>query len=358
MNQCSACPTENFVITGEMPILSHIPRRVLVDEQVCDLLGSIIRSLMIPQDEEQVSLSNWSKELVGNLYLAVVAICHQTSPRGRLPLEGSVKGQAFRGWDYLLHKFAQAAEERPDLISPAFWSNISADTLQRIFHDEVAGDRLSDPVGRASLLRDLGSKMMLRGWRHADDIYAASDHVISGPSGLLGLLSQFRAYDDPVKKKSLFFLALMRNSQVWTYRDNTSLGPPVDYHEIRGHLRLGTVRIVDEVLLRKVKAGTAVSADDDIDIRAATFSAIMRISERSGLQDPSRLHYFFWNVFRSICLRERPQCFSVYDASLLPERYRLSVSSGGTLKCPFSSVCESAGSTHPVWEHVFESDYY
>jgi hypothetical protein len=147
----------------------------------------------------------------------------------------------------------------------------------------------------------------------------------------------------------------MRNSRLWVYKDDASLGPPVDYHEIRGHLRVGTIRILDEVLLEKVRAGHAVTLDEDLEIRAATLRAIERISEQSGLCNSSRLHYFFWNVFRSICRRNQPQCFSIEDPSLLPVKYREAIAMPA---CPFAPICASAGSPNAICEHVFESDYY
>lgn len=344
--------------SGRLPTGLANSCRVVVDERLCNSVASIIRSISVPRDEENISLSDWSPELVGNLYLAVVAICHQTSPRGLPPLAGSVGGHVLRGWDYLLTKFAASALTEHELVSPEAWSRMPADTLRSVFHDGAAGNRLTDIEGRTLLLRDLGSKMIAKGWSYADKMYAASGHLISGPTSLLELLAEFRAYDDPVKKKSLFFLALMRNSGLWTYRDTDMLGPPVDYHEVRGHLRMGTVRIVDTTLLAKVRKDVAVTLLEDIAIRQAVFDAIMLISRKSGVGDPSRLHYFFWNVFRSICRREQPQCFSVVDGALLPPRYRLSLISRPELKCPFSAVCVSAGTINPVLEHVFESDYY
>jgi hypothetical protein len=132
-------------------------RRVIVDENVCEQLAAVVGSIDVPPDEEALSFETWPRERVGNLYLSVVAICHQTSPRGHLPLEGWINGLNLRGWDYLLAKFAESAKKQPDILMPEFWSTVTAGQLLSLFRDDRVGDRLSDAEGRASLLRDLGT---------------------------------------------------------------------------------------------------------------------------------------------------------------------------------------------------------
>ena len=297
---------------------------------------------------------------ISNFYLLLVAICHQTSPRGRPPLEGNVGERHFRGWDYLSAKLEAAVRETPDILSPTYWATVTGYGLRDLFRDKTLGDRLSDPSGRALLITDLGTKMLERGWAWADDICAeANGCVASGPNNLVKLLSLFRAYDDPVHKKTFFFLALMQNSGLWVYADGEKLGAPVDYHEVRGHLRIGTVQINDEELRAKLLSGRQVSAEEDVLIRDAVHKALMFISECSGLRNPSQLHYLFWNVFRSCCSRDNPHCNSCPASCSLPDRYvPLALFQAGERHCPFRSVCQSAGKEPKLVEHNFETDYY
>jgi hypothetical protein len=332
---------------------------VQVDTEACNRVAEFITSKPIPPDQEDSRLPGFARNAVGNLYLALVAICHQTSPRGCAPLEGTVAGIRRRGWDYLFAQLEEAARTDLTLLEPRRWASLSADEIRVMFRDSELGERLSNPELRSELLRDLGHRMMGHGWRWADDIYQLSDGRIgTGEPNLLQLLAEFRAYSDPVRKKSLFYLALMRNAGLWQYVDEEQLGTPVDYHEVRGHLRLGTVRIIDESLQQKVLRLHPVSGIEDVAIRQAVYDAIMLISERSGLRHPSQLHYLFWNVFRSICTRESPQCFQLSPTCSLPARYMHLTELQGGRRCPFSEVCESAGHTHPICEHVFETDYY
>lgn len=82
----------------------------------------------------------------------------------------------------------------------------------------------------------------------------------------------------------------MRNSGIRVYADGDKLGAPVDYYEVRGHLRIGTVQIHDEELRAKLLSGREVSAQEDILTRDAVHKALMFISDRSGLHNASQLH--------------------------------------------------------------------
>lgn len=333
---------------------------VAVSVEACRKLAALLRSRAIPLDREDSSLQGFKPREIGNFYLLLVAICHQTSPREKPPLEGRIGERHLRGWDYLSAKLEASARTNPEILSPEFWAGITAEGVQELFRDGTFGDRLSDPFGRALLISDLGRKMLKHKWNWADQLYAAAQgRVASGTHSLLALLSDFRAYDDPVHKKSFLFLALMHNAGVWHYADPDKLGAPIDYHEVRGHLRIGTVQILDADLHTRLVEGHDVTPEEDIFIRQAVQRALMLVSEYSGLRNPSQLHYMFWNVFRSCCTRESPHCSSCPPTCSLPARYvPLALFPGGTRHCPFSGVCQSAGREPKLLEHRIETDYY
>src|SRR5207247_10978026 len=133
----------------------------------------------------------------------------------------------------------------------------------------------------------------------------------------------------------------MRNSWLWKYVGDEKVGSPVDYHEVRGHLRIGTVEVADSELRRKLLEGTPVTAEQDVAIRSAVYDAIMLLSELTGLRNPSQLHYLFWNVFRSCCLRDAPHCQGCDPGCTLPDRYTHLAVHEGIRRCPFASVCGS-----------------
>jgi hypothetical protein len=332
---------------------------VSVNREMCDRVAAIISSQTIPEDREEIPLLDIPHSYIGNFFLVLVAICHRTSSPNQKPLIGSVNGVTRRGWDYLFERFYEAVRTDLTLLTPPRWVRFSAKDIKRIFDDPIYGERLVDAEGRASLIRDLGVKMMRCGWTSAEEIFKhCNGRIATGHPNLLEVLSRFRAYSDPVRKKSLYFLSVMRNNARWRYRDDESLGPPVDYHEVRGHLRLGTVQVNDWSLLQKIREGQPVTPNEDIVLRRAVYDAIVTISERSGIRNPSQLHYLFWNVFRSVCLRKGPQCFHLDRTCDLPQRYRHLGKYRNYERCPFAGVCRSAGVADPLPEHAFNTDYY
>lgn len=332
---------------------------VVVDTEACRRVAEPLAAQSIPASHEDSSLSGFTPQQIGNFYLLLVALCHQTSPRGKQPLEGVVAGCHLRGWDYLSAKLEAAARVNPEILSADSWARVTDKGVRELFRDETLGDRLTDPLGRALLVRDLGQKMQQHSWKWAEDLYRfANGSIVTGNCNLVDLLAEFRAYEDPVRKKSFFYLALMQNAGLWKYADPERLGAPVDYHEVRGHLRLGTVQIVDPELRLKLLRGEQVTAEQDISIRRAVFEALMLISKLSGLRNPNQLHYLFWNVFRSCCTRESPHCVSCPPTCSLPERYvPLALFPDGR-RCPFSAVCQSARQEPKLVEYSLDTDYY
>ncbi len=332
----------------------------VVDFDACRKLAAILRSHRIPEDHEDSSLRGFTPAEIGNLYLFLVATSHQTSPQDRQPLAGTVGKRLLRGWDYLTARFEAAARLDRAILSPDYWEHFTAQNIRDLFRDELLGERLSDPEGRSALIRDLGRQMLLHSWSSAKDIYDASGgYIDKDETSLLSRLARFRAYRDPVHKKSFFFLALMRNTGLWKYKDPGNLGAPIDYHEVRGHLRIGTVQIQDLELSIRLMKGEEIKAQEDIEIRRAVHSALMLISEWSGLHNPSQLHYLFWNVFRSCCTRENPHCHSCPPNCSLPARYvPLAIFPDGTRRCPFSNICESANREPKLLEPRLQTDYY
>ena len=333
---------------------------VSVNRRVCTELAGWLRSHVVPPDREEFSLVGFSPQEIGNFYLLLVAISHQTSPQDVAPLEGFAGGKHVKGWDYLSAKLEEAVRRDPTILSPQFWARIDASDLDNLFRDESLGNRLTDTGGRGALVRDLGQRMIQKSWASANDIFDSSGgRIDTGSSNLINELAGFLAYRDPVRKKSYFFLALMRNSGVWTYKDSERLGAPVDYHEVRGHLRIGTVEVSDPGLQYALVHGLEVSEDQDIVIRRAVHEALMFLSEASHIRNPSTLHYLFWNVFRSCCTRENPHCFSCPSTCSLPARYvPLASFPNGVRHCPFSQICASAGKEPKLREPVVRTEFY
>ena len=329
---------------------------VEVNKEQCHLLGDFLKTANLPSAKEEVMQYNISKLTMSNLYFAMVAICHQTTPHHGPALQGYVDGKLRKGWDYLREKMILATQKNPDLVSLDSLTNFSAKDIEKLFFDEKLGSTISDPEGRAMILRSIGLRMGELRIKSIWSLYKASSKFLISEKryGLIELLSQFGAYSaDPVKKKLFFFLALMFNQNLWRYYDPENLGTPVDYHEVRGHLRYGTVKIVDEHLYQQILTGKEVTSDEDVQIRKAVFEAIMLVSKVSE-RTPNDLHYFFWNIFRNCCRRDETHCVSHESHSSFPERYQ----SLSPDKCIFANSCKSIGLDVKLSDHLVNTSLY
>lgn len=333
---------------------------VEVDATACKGLAAVLRQQEVPTDKEDPGIAVPEGCDAGNFYLLLVAICHQTQT-----LHGTVGGRLRRGWDYLHRKLVEQVTREPRLLDPRGWAKWSQDRLEQVYEDPESGRTLSEPGRRAELVRDLGATMTRRGWRYFSALYHLAEHrVASGSPHLLELLQEFEAYRDPVQKKSLFLLGLMRNSEGWTYEDEAEIGPPVDYHEVRGHLRLGTVKVRSPQLREKILGRHEVTETEDVAIRSAVYEAIVRVARQLDRPEvnPMVLHYLFWNLFRTVCLRHDPWCWTFpedKDEEVLPNRYQhLVIFRSGGRRCPFAQVCASADASIRYVEHNFRTDWY
>jgi hypothetical protein len=118
------------------------------------------------------------------------------------------------------------------------------------------------------------------------------------------------------------------------------------------------VRVQDAVLREKLIRRIPVDEAEDVALRSAVSEAIRFIAARAGVPSPMRLHYTFWNLFRSVCLRENPYCWSYPAGGTLPSRYAHLVDQGHVRRCPFAEVCQSADATDRLLEHSFDTDWY
>jgi len=332
---------------------------VSVVEKQCDCLVNLLKKVSLPKDTEELKQSKLKPDISKNIYFTIVAICHQTSPINGPPLKGIINGSCLRGWDYLSAKFYNAVKNDSSLVYPKKLSKIKSTDILDILKDDNGNSNISNPEGRAKLLRDIGKKMLKLNYSSIEDIYRESEGYLVGilKPGLLKKLNYFKAYSDPVMKKSLFFLSLMKNHSYWKFKDDSNLGPPVDYHEIRGHLRFGTILVNDKNLYNKILKNELISKTEDIQIRKAVYKAIILISKRTNYS-PSVLHYFFWNLFRNCCKRVETHCNKCPASCNLPPRYKRVKDILNIKGCFLSEHCISRNKKNKIIEPFTLTEYY
>jgi hypothetical protein len=309
-----------------------------VDYEKCDEMIMFIRQVRVPPDEEEPIPLELAAELMPNFNLLTAAISHQTTPLKGMALEGWIFGRKRFGWDYHRESWLLAVHNDPTLLTPKHLLSITIEALRSIYEDGQDMGSISRPGIRVELLRDVGQFLLRKNWCSIQSLYDEADgHLIRNDRrGILQGLRDMRAFQDPLQKKSFFFLELMWNKGLWKPKDPEHLGPPVDYHECRGHLRYGTVRIMNPALREKLLRQVNVTDAEDRMIRQAVYNAITYIAQKTGY-DPLTLHGFFWNIFRNCCKRENPHCITCSQCTLL-DRYRLLPEK----RCLFAESCNSA----------------
>lgn len=338
---------------------------VFVERYRCEEIGRFLGTLRFPEAKLVDVSVNLEPRDLRMLSFIVVAICHQTSPIGRSRLEGMVNGVFRYGWDYLREKWLEAARADPYILGREWLVTAQPGDVIMILHDRELGSTISDPKGRAKFLRDIGAQMYRDEVTHIDEYYERSRGWLrdwEGGPGLESMLSFFDAYGrDPVRKKLLLFLILMNRYGFWNYHDIGELGVPVDYHEVRLHLRLGTVRVIDPWLQEKINSGSVLTAEEDVKIRLAVHDAIFEISEAAD-RTPADIHYLFWNIARNCCRRDETHCLECREHSSLPSHYSGLLPraryEGGS--CVFADYCVSWALPHSEKskEPVVDTDFY
>lgn len=334
--------------------------KVEVDNAKVENIAQLLSKTAIPDEEESNShhfLWKQNVDALANAYFAIVAICHQTSPLGERRLEGHINGQVKYGWDYLKEKYLLAADSDSLLCSPSRWMTITPNDLASLFKDESLGLTLNRVSERTYLLNDLGQQLSMSGCASIAQLFKKCGRRLGGNDGFVAALKNMEAYRDPAAKKAQFFLSIAIKECEWAPQDPEHLASPVDYHEMRGHLRIGMLRILDDELKTKVERGLTLTAGEDTALRLTVQAANDRIAKIARITT-SKLHYLLWNVFRNCCPRNtlETHCSACPPTCGLPVRYKSMSTYQGS--CIFASQCDSAAKPTKVSDPAYMGHYY
>ncbi len=329
---------------------------ITINLKLLHAFKSILQQIKLPKPCENISvnLSIYNnKILLANSYFFIVAICHQTSPLGEQQLKGIINGELRKGWDYLRERFLYAVENNNNYANVNFWECLTPGNLSQIFQDEYFGRTLNRINERTYLINDIGSKLIKSGFYNITDAFYSCNNTISGTSGFLKYLSRFIAYSDPVKKKSYFFLSLAKSECGWKYKDSRLLLSPVDYHELRGHLRLG-VLYASKKIESKIKKKIPLSIHEDNQLRQHIQEVNNRLSKLLKVSNAT-IHYFLWNYFRACCPRDNTNCNNP-GLTKMPNPYGKLFSQNTA--CLFYNICNSAKENNKLIEPPYFGHYY
>ncbi|MFX1404058.1 MAG: queuosine salvage family protein [Promethearchaeota archaeon] len=291
-------------------------------------------------DSQFFPSQNHSSADVANFFFFVTGIDHRTSPPNQ-SFEGTVDGKYFQGADLLWHLSLQKFTENPQLFHPSNMAQITTATVRDWYTVQFPTRvTIRRPQERAVLLRNC-AKLLLENYSGSplSLLEHANNRVTPDPetnrAGLLQLLSQFKAYQDPAHKKSYLLLKFLLRRNLWSVTDLDSVRIPVDNHLTRIALRVGIVSVSPK-LTKQLRMHKPVTSDIDVFLRstiADAYSLVGQYARRPVLE----LDDFFWHFGRRCCLAVDPICVTGCTMDCFVVEQLLNVSCQGT--CPLTYVC-------------------
>ncbi|MBC7194254.1 MAG: hypothetical protein H5U37_01135 [Caldisericia bacterium] len=300
-----------------------------VNEKI-DILSDFLKKVnlnfnILPGVEKAKDIDEARKELT--LLFYVDAICHQTQN-----FFGEIDGVFYKGWDYLLFSFKKEFKKDKEFITTKRMKKIKGEDLKRILNG--SGDRYYE---RAKLLRNCAFILERDFKGDIFEINRVAEGYIKRDNkpDLIKLFHKFKAYSDPLSKKTYLFINIANKIGFWEIKDPHNLWTPVDYHLERVSLRIGIVKI-DESLKNKLYLQKRVPQTIDLKLREKIGESIKELSNRSGVSI-DKLDQFFWSLGRSICLKDYPSCEGVLVDNTFTQITGISLKDG----CPFRNLCDA-----------------
>jgi hypothetical protein len=196
--------------------------------------------------------------------LFMTAIDHRTGFEeshevdGAGPYEGSA----------LLWALGLRAERRaPGALTARSLLGVDPAAIAAVFR--IGGESLADPERRAQLWDDLARGLIENYQGEASALIAATGGRLGGGSGALKHLGGFKAFSDPLQKKS--FLVC----KIWERRGWLTVADPENW-EVSA----------DNVLMRLALRSGLVAQGEVEEVRAATRGAFKQVAERAEISPP------------------------------------------------------------------------
>ncbi len=284
-----------------------------VDSGTVNRVSALFSSLGLSRDRYEDPLlfppKDDEAERQLGFFLSMVGIDHRTRTE-LTDFSAEIHGRSLSGADLLYYLGMKVYQGDERSFTPRWLAHLVPEEAKHLlcFGDNCVWDFYT----RIFLLRDLGKKV-----RKITDLL-----LVDSIEDLTSNLSSFRAYEDPVRKKTFLLAKFLDGRGLARFSGEKHV--PVDNHLTRIAVRLGIV-LPSESLLESMRESRELTREEDVEVRMVVRQAWKEVSARSGV-DPFTLDDFLWPLGRLICTRE-PHCS----------------------KCPLSEVCRS-NSTGEYWE--------
>ncbi|MBO8180758.1 MAG: hypothetical protein H0Z19_09850 [Archaeoglobus sp.] len=161
--------------------------------------------------------------------------------------------------------------------------NIDVESVKKIF--TFRGKTAAKPEERAFLLKDCAEKLLRYYDGNFMNLLRRSDFLIED---ILRRLKIFKAYEDPLMKKSFLLLKILKRQGFVKGR----LKFPVDSVLVRFAISSG-ILIPPEEIMEKINAGIMLSNEETNILREQTQKSLMLVSEKAGIE-PDVIDDLLW----------------------------------------------------------------
>jgi len=269
-------------------------------------------------------------EDVANYFFFMVSIDHRTRVKNTI-FEGYVDGEYYYGTDLLYRLGIAKYNDDPKFFSPSNMVNIDEKTvIEWLSIREPKTCVIRDPSIRAILLSDAANKLLK--FYNGSTLRLISESggylYTRDCSGFIDRLKIFKAYNDPVEKKSFLLAKFLERRGMLRIKDKHNARLPIDNHLTRIAIRLGIVEPNKKILNYFLPDGEDVDAEIDAIIRLTIRHAYRLLCE-AAKTDPFLLDDLLWLLGRKICKYEKPLC----DRNI--------PITDGLTGCPFRGVCSA-----------------
>ena len=218
------------------------------------------------------------------------------------PLIATIGGDKLKGSAYLFRANVRALQGDVTFYNPERQAKISREELQKLFRADDGSDPMPAFDLHLELARNYGSDMLATG-KTPQQILEGAQKSSTPLRTFLSDLDQIGGYkEDPLRKKSNL-LALVLNQRPEGFLEfgaGENVPPVIDYHTMRGCLRMGLIDVLDAPLKKKITDRQIVTAEEEWAIRYACYLAVEEVVRVSG-KSLGAVDWFFFAYSRQHC---------------------------------------------------------
>lgn len=276
--------------------------RFRVDEDRARRLAQILVSMEYkPDDLAHISPFRDDPFRDTHFIFFMTAIDHNTHA-GCSRYETTV-GSAFTHGSDLLYALAIAtARSDRDLFTPPRMRQVTEKQLAGVF--ATPEGRLPAGLGeRAMLLSDAAARLITEYGGDVRELFRQAEGYVRGlcGRGIVERLSPFRAYEDPIGKKTFLLIKLLRRRGLLTVKDPEKIDIPVDHVVFTLALRSGLV-VAEPSVTQAILVGTCLADGVVRDLREETLRAYRMVARYARLT-ADEFDDLLWAYGRE-CLRD------------------------------------------------------